>query len=249
MVRKTLLVGIPVVVLVLLAVVLLPPRLTHGSPIQAKAVGLWQETDSPEAYRLSIASDPSQASGVWYTVTYPRSFKVPFPASLKDDTITIWGENTMSDPVWRVTYDEVADTLTVRRPNGAEAHTLKRVSSQEAQAPEWLLGQARFMAQQGKATEAWWTKTTLELALRAVEPGNWQKPSAKNSRPTYLLLMRGAFTPRTIRPGATPVPVAWGFEVIDPTTHWVDESGGTNSSPKTGGLDLHEIDLRSLCGE
>lgn len=249
MLRKTLLVGIPVVVLVLVLAVVLPPRFAHGSPIETKAVGAWQETDSPEAYRLSIAPDPGRDYGVWYTVTYPRSFKVPFPASLKDDTITIWGENTMSAPVWRVTYDEAGDTLTVTRPNGAETHTLERVSDQDAQAPKWLLKQARFMARQGKATQAWWTKTTLELALRAVEPGHWQKQTAKNSRPTYLLIMQGAFTPRSIRPGATPVPVAWGFWVIDPTTHIADESGGTNSSPNTRGLDLHEIDLRSLRGE
>jgi YD repeat-containing protein len=243
MLRKTLLVGIPLAVLALAAAIVLPPRFAHGSPIRTKAVGVWQETDSLQAYRLSIVSDPGRAYGVWYAVTYPRSFKVPFPASLEDDTITIWGENTMSAPVWRVTYDEAGDTLTVTRPNGAETHTLKRVSGQDAQVPKWLLKQARFMARQGKATQAWWTKTTLELALRAVEPGHWQKPSAKNSRPTYLLVMRGAFTPRSIRAGATPAPVAWGFEVIDPNTHWVDESGGTNSSPTIGKLDLHEIEL------
>lgn len=246
MLRKTLLVGMPVVVLVLVAAIVLPPRFTHGSPIRTKAVGVWQETDSPEAYRLSIAPDSGRAYGVWYTVTYPRSFKVPFSASLKDDTITIWGENTMSAPVWRVTYDEAGDTLTVTRANGSETHTLKRVRDRGAQALKWLLGQARFMARQGKARQAWWTKTTLELALRAVEPGHWQKPSVKNSRPTYLLIMQGAFTPRSIRSGAIPVPVVWGFEVIDPNTHLVDESGGTNSSPKTEGLDLHEVDLKSL---
>jgi hypothetical protein len=249
MVRKTLLIGIPVVVLALVAAVLLPPRLAHGSAIENKAVGVWQETDSPEAYKLSIAPDPGRAYGVWYTVTYPRSFEVPFPASLKDDTITIWGENTMSAPVWRVTYDEAADTLTVTRPNGAETHSLERVGDQGAQAPKWLLRQARIMARQGKATDAWWTKTTLELALRAVEPGHWQKPSAKNRRPTYLLIMRGAFVPDSYPAEPGPEPVAWGFEVIAPATHLVDESGGTNSSPTTEGLGLHEIDLESLLGE
>jgi len=78
--------------------------------------------------------------------------------------------------------------------------------------------------------------------------GHWQKPGANNSRPTYLLIVHGAFTPRSIRMGASPGPVAWGFEVIDPATHLVDESGGTNSSPSTGGLSLHEIDLKSLLG-
>jgi hypothetical protein len=247
--RKTLLVGIPVLALALLVAIVLPPRLAHGSPIATKAVGVWQETDSPEAYKLSMASDPGQASGVWYTVTYPRSFKVPFPASLKGDTITIWGENTtMSAPVWRVTYDKAADTLTVTRPNGAEVHTLKRVLDGGARAPQWLFKQARGMARHGKATQAWWTKTTLELALRAVEPGHRQQPSATNSRPTYLLVMRGAFTPWSypLEPG--PEPVACGFWVIDLRTHLVDEAGGTNSPPDTEGLDLHEIDIKSLVG-
>lgn len=246
MLRKIFLIGMPVVAIALVVAIVLPPRLAHGSPIETKAAGVWQETDSPEAYKLSIVPDPSQASGVWYTVTYARSFKVPFPASLKDDTITIWGENTMSDPVWRVAYDEASDTLTVTRPNGSETHRLKRLQDRVAQAPKWLLKQARIMARQGKATQAWWTKTTLELALRAVEPGHWQKPSAKNSRPTYLLVMRGAFVPWSypVEPGPEPVP--WGFLVIDPTTHLVDEGGSTGSPPKTGSLDLHAIDLKSL---
>jgi hypothetical protein len=128
MLRKTLLIGIPVVALALVAAIVLPPRLAHGSAIETKVVGVWRETDSPEAHELSIALNPNPASGVWYTITYPRSFKVPFPASLEGDTITIWGENTMSDPVWRVTYDEAADTLTVTRPIGGETHTLKRVN-------------------------------------------------------------------------------------------------------------------------
>jgi hypothetical protein len=102
------------------------------------------------------------------------------------------------------------------------------------------------MAKQGKATQAWWAQTTLEEALRAVEPGHWQKANAKNGRQTYLLVMRGAFTPRSIRMGASPEPVAWGFEVIGPTTHLVDESGGTSSPPNTGSLELHEIDLEAL---
>ena len=104
------------------------------------------------------------------------------------------------------------------------------------------------MARQGKATQAWWTKTTLELALRAVEPGHWQKPSAKNGRPTYLLVMRGAFVPWSypVEPG--PAPVAWGFWVIDPRTHIVDAAGGTELPPNTGSLDLHPIDLKSLPG-
>ncbi|MCX6363180.1 MAG: hypothetical protein NTW58_03225 [Actinobacteria bacterium] len=248
MLKKTLLIGIPVVVvLALVAAIVVPPRLMHSSAIEARAVGVWQETDSSQAFKLAIHTNPGAAEGVAYTVTYPRSFKVPFPASLSGDQILIWGENT-DDIMWTVAYNEKTDTLTVTRPNGSETHTLKRIADREAPAPKWLHKQARMMARQGKATQAWWTKTTLEQALRAVEPGHWQKPSAKNRRSTYLLIMRGAFTPWSYPAEPGPAPVAWGFEVIDPTTHLVNESGGTNSPPNTGGLDLHEIDLTSLPG-
>jgi len=248
MLKRTLLVEIPVVVvLALVAAIIAPSRLAHTSAIETKAVGVWQETDSREAYKLVIHANPGAAEGIAYTMTYPRSFKVPFPSSLSGDEIVIWGENT-DDIVWTVVYNEQTDTLTVRRPNGSETHALKRIADREAPAPEWLLRQARIMVGQGKASKAWWTKTTLEEELRVVEPGHWQKPSVRNGRATYLLVMRGVFSPRSIRMGASPGPVAWGFEVIDPVTHLVDESGGTNSSPHTGGLDLHEIDLQSLLG-
>jgi hypothetical protein len=248
MLKKALLVGIPVVVvLALVAAIIVSPRPAHSSVIETRAVGIWQETDSRQAYKLSIRLDPGAASGVAYTVTYPRSFKVPFPAFLSGDEILIWGEN-MDDIVWTVAYSEQTDTLTVTRPNGSETHTLKRVPDSAAVAPRWLLKQARLMARQGKATQAWWTKTTLEQALRAVEPGHWQKPSAKNSRPTYLLVMRGAFVPWSYPAEPGPEPVAWGFWVIDPATHLVSESGGTGSPPNTGSLDMHVIDLKSLSG-
>jgi hypothetical protein len=247
--KKTLLIGIPVVVVLAIATaIVVPPRLMHRSAVEKRAVGVWQEADSSQAYELAIRTNPGAAGGVAYTVTYPRSFKVPFPASLSGDEILIWGDGE-GNVVWTATYDEVTDTLTLTAPQGGETHTLKRTADREAPAPTWLLKQASVMARQGKATQAWWTKTTLELALRAVEPGHWQEPSAKNRRPTCLLVMRGAFSPSSIRMGASPEPVVWGFEVIDPGTHLVDESGGTHSPPSTGSLEMHEIDLGSLRGE
>lgn len=243
MLKRTLLVAVPVVaILAAVAAIVVPPRLTHSSAIETKAVGVWQETDSSQAYKLVIHTNPGAPEDVAYTVTYPRSFKVPFPASLSGDEILIWGDGE-GNVVWSMTYDEQTDTLTLTRPHGGESHTLKRVRDPDAPAPQWLLEQARGMAKQGKAAQAWWTKTTLEQALRAVEPGHWQKAGAQNRRPTYLLIMRGAFSPSSIRMGASPEPVVWGFEVIDPATHLVDESGGTSSSPNTADLDLHEIDL------
>jgi hypothetical protein len=106
------------------------------------------------------------------------------------------------------------------------------------------------MTAEGKATQAWWTKTTLEQAPRAIEPGQRQELNEKNSRPADLLIMRGAFTPRSYLMGASPEPVPWGFEIFDPTTRLVDESSGGRGSPfHTRGLELHEIDPEALPGE
>lgn len=247
MLKRVLLIGIPVVLVLAVVAAIAVPRLTHDSPIGTKAVGVWQETDSRQAHKLEIRRSPGSQDGADYTVTYPRSFKGPFPASLSGDEILIWGDG--ANVVWAASYDEKRDTLTLTRPNGGETHTLKRVVVSDPVAPKWLLKRARGTTAQGKATQAWWTKTTLEEALRAVEPGHWQKLNAKNSRPTYLLMMRGAFTPRSYPMGASPEPVAWGFEVIDPGTHIVDEAGGRGWPFRTEGLELHEIDLRGLLGE
>jgi len=238
MLKKPRLVGIAVLVLAVMAAIA-APRLLRDSPIATKAIGAWQETDSRQAFKLEIRPTLRSQDGIDYTVTYPRSFKVPFPAALSGDRILILEDG--GSVAWAVTYDEKSDTLTVSRPNGGETHVMKRVRDPDAVAPGWLLAHARLMARQGKAKQAWWTKTTLELALRAVEPGHRQKPSAKNSRPTYLLVMRGAFVPMSYPAEPGPKPVAWGFEVIDPATHLVDEAGGTGSPPSTGNLMLRQI--------
>ena len=128
--KKTLLIGLPILVLTLLiAVTVVLPRLAHVAPIETKAIGVWQETHSRQAYKLTVSRDPDATGRVWYTVTYPRSFLVPFPASLDGDQILIWGENAISDIVWVVTYDAKTDTLTLTRPQGSERHTLKRISA------------------------------------------------------------------------------------------------------------------------
>ena len=59
---------------------------------------------------------------------------------------------------------------------------------------------------------------------------------------------RGAFVPWSYPAEPGPAPVAWGFEVIDPTTHVVDEAGGTGSPPYTGSLDMYVIDVEALSG-
>ena len=87
--KKTLLIGLPVLlVVILIGTIVVPPRLTH-SPTETKAVGTWQETDTSKAYWPTIRPDPQATDGVWYSVTYPRSFKVPFPANLAGDEILL----------------------------------------------------------------------------------------------------------------------------------------------------------------
>ena len=160
------------------------------------------------------------------------------------------GIATLAAVVLGVMVASACGGTTVGTP-GASAPAATGVSAlvSDQVPPDWLLEQARGMAVQGKATKAWWTRTTLEEAARAVEPGHWQKPNAKNSRSTYLLIMRGAFTPRSYPMGASPEPVAWGFVIIDPTTHIADGDGGRGSPFSTRGLELHEIDLGALLSE
>lgn len=118
--------GAAAIVLAVLAAVLVPPLFERTPAIETAVVGAWRETDSPQACRLTVSRDPRTTEGVWYTVTYPRSFKVPFPASLDGKRVAIWGENTWSAPVWYLTYDAGSDTLTATRPGGGERHTFRR---------------------------------------------------------------------------------------------------------------------------
>ena len=160
------------------------------------------------------------------------------------------GIATLAAVVLGMTVASACGGTTVGTP-GASAPAATGASAlvSDQVAPKWLLQQAPGMAVQGKSTKAWWTKTTLEEAARAVEPGHWQELNAKNSRPTYLLIMHGAFTPRSYPAGASPEPVPWGFMIIDPTTHIPDGAGGRGWPFNTRSLELHEIDLGALLGE
>jgi len=95
--------------------------------IEKKAIGSWRETDSDEAYQLTIAPDIFENDKGRYTVSYPRSFLQPHPAGLSGDEIHIWGENG-DDVVWVVKYKAANDTLIVTRKVTGERHALRRVS-------------------------------------------------------------------------------------------------------------------------
>jgi hypothetical protein len=128
MLRKVLFIAVPVlIVAVLAAVVVVPPMFRHEPGIETRAVGVWQETGPSPRYRLTILRTPGAPNGAEFSVTYPRSFKVPFPAALVDDEIHIWGENTQN-VVWVVNYNERTDTLLLTRPGGGDLHGLRRVS-------------------------------------------------------------------------------------------------------------------------
>jgi hypothetical protein len=128
MLRKVLLIAVPVLIVgMLAAIVVVPPMFRHEPGIETRAVGVWQETGSAPRYRLTILRTPAGAYGHDYSVSYPRSFKVPFPAALVGDEIHIWGENT-KDVVWVVNYNERTDTLILTRPGGGGLHGLRRVS-------------------------------------------------------------------------------------------------------------------------
>jgi hypothetical protein len=129
MFKKVLLIAVPVLIVALLiAVVVVPPLLNHSTTIETRAVGMWQETGPAPDYTLTIRRTADAPYGAEYSVTYPRSFKVPFPAALAGDEIHIWGEDDQ-DVVWVVNYKARTDTLLVTRPGGGELHGLRRVSN------------------------------------------------------------------------------------------------------------------------
>jgi hypothetical protein len=127
--RKTILIPLSVVAVVCIAVLATAVwrQLDTGPAIQAKAPGVWQEQTGSNPFRMTVstASEGSGETDFW--VTYPRSFKTPFPGKLDGEKILVWGENTQ-DVVWEITYDEGADTLLLTRPTTGERHILRRVS-------------------------------------------------------------------------------------------------------------------------
>ena len=133
MLKKILLIAVPVLIVALLAAVIIVPSLLRRSvAIETRAVGVWQEKGaspaSSPAYRLTIDRAPGGASGAGYSVTYTRTSKAAFPAVLAGDEIHVWGENT-KDVVWVIDYNERTDTLLVTRPGGRDLHGLRRVSN------------------------------------------------------------------------------------------------------------------------
>ena len=132
MLKKVLLIAVPVlIVAVMAAVVIVPPLLSHSVAIETKALGVWQETGSSPAsspaYRLTIERAPGSANGAGYSVTYARTSKLPFPAVLAGNEIRVWGENTQ-DVVWVIDYNARTDTLLVTRPGGRDLHGLRRIA-------------------------------------------------------------------------------------------------------------------------
>ena len=133
MLKKILLIAVPVLIVALLAaVVIVPPHLKQSAAIETRAVGVWQEKGaspaSSPAYRLTIERAAGGANGAGYSVTYTRTSKATFPAVLAGDELQVWGENN-KDVVWVIDYNARTDTLLVTRPGGRDLHGLRRVSN------------------------------------------------------------------------------------------------------------------------
>ena len=129
MLRKVLLIAVPVlIVAVLAAIAIVPTFLRHEPGIETRAVGVWQEKGPAPAYRLTIDRAPGGANGAGYAVTYTRTSTVAFPAVLAGDEILVRGENTQ-DVVWVIDYNARTDALLVTRPGGRDLHGLRRVSN------------------------------------------------------------------------------------------------------------------------
>jgi hypothetical protein len=101
-------------------------------PIQAEALGVWQEQTAADPIRMTVSADDSTDDSAddgapRYWVDLPASPDPPHPARLEGDVIVVFGEST-GDVIWRITYDEGADVLLLTTPDGGGRHILRRVS-------------------------------------------------------------------------------------------------------------------------
>jgi hypothetical protein len=111
------------------AAVYVPPLFQRTPAIEPGAVGVWRTTGLGRTYELRIARDTQPTGRVWYRVVFTRDSRFPSSASLDGNAIVVWGENAMSDPRWRITYDADADKLLLEQPRGHEVYGFRRVSS------------------------------------------------------------------------------------------------------------------------
>ena len=110
------------VLVVLIAAIVLIGGCGGDSTVGDPWLGSWREIDAPQHHVLTLS--PHQEGG--YTVTYPRSFKVPFYGELKDDRLEIYGENAW-DLVWTLSYDADKDQLTAVGKGDRGTFRLQRV--------------------------------------------------------------------------------------------------------------------------
>jgi hypothetical protein len=98
-------------------------------PIQARALGVWQESIDSLPVRMTVSSKDGVGRGgdVEYWVTAPRMSDTPFPARLSGETILVYDADGQ-DVLWSLIYDEGADALIVRQPGDGDTVILRRVS-------------------------------------------------------------------------------------------------------------------------
>jgi len=132
-VSRTAVVIIVVVVVALAAalVVLLVWRpFDDEPPIQARALGVWQESTESLPVRMTVSSRDGVESandGAEYWVTYPRMSDAPFPARLSGESILVYDADG-EDALLSLIYDEGADALIVTQSGGGDTVILRRVS-------------------------------------------------------------------------------------------------------------------------
>lgn len=127
---------IPIVVVAVVAAVVLGVagwrHFTSGPAIETQVLGVWQEQTSSDPIRLTIseADGSGEATGdaTQFWVTMAEASAAPLPARVDGDRILVLDENAR-DILWTISYDEGADALLLARPDGAERHVLRRVST------------------------------------------------------------------------------------------------------------------------
>ena len=106
--RKALIVAAALAVAVIAAIVVLP-GLSQTAPIEERALGTWRETGVKHPIEMVIT--PGTHGGDYY-VLYRRYKLFAEWANLRGQEIHVWGENSMSPPMYMLTYDAGSDKLT-----------------------------------------------------------------------------------------------------------------------------------------
>ena len=123
--KRTIIIALIAVAVVLVLVVTVPPLLNSPSQIAEKAAGTWHEIGETPGYTMHV----SHTSGTSYSVTYPRWQYDGEGFDLRGYELRGGGgENSMNDAVKTITYDNGSDELTISDKGGEHTYTFSRVT-------------------------------------------------------------------------------------------------------------------------